>query len=260
MNALIGHTGFVDSNLAVTGAFDALFNSRNIGDIRSRSFGRVVCAGVSAKKWLANKEPEADRAAIRALTDQLATVRAERFVLISTVDVYANSAGADEAVIPGRAGLHPYGLHRLELEDFVTARFPGALVLRLPALFGPGLRKNVLYDLLHDNMLEAINPAAAFQWYPVPRLAGDIDKAEAAGLRLAHLATEPLPTREILERFFPDKHVGAAAAAPLYDLRTSQAEVLGGRGGYVLDRAQVLDEIGRFVAAERSQDTAMATP
>ncbi len=251
VDALIGHTGFVGSNLAATGDYGALFSSRNIGDIRGRHFGRVVCAGVSAKKWVANKEPEADRAGIRALTEQLEAVRAERFVLISTVDVYAHAAGVDEAVDPVRDGLHPYGLHRLELEDFVNDRFPGALVLRLPALFGPGLRKNALYDLLHDNMLAAINPAAAFQWYPVTRLVDDIARAEAAGLRLAHLATEPLPTREILDRFFPDKTVGGGGAAAAYDVRTRHAEAFGGSGGYVMDRGQVLSAIGAFVAAER---------
>ncbi|PZW37736.1 hypothetical protein C8P66_14113 [Humitalea rosea] len=250
-DALIGCTGFVGSILAAQGGFEGLYNSRNIGDIRGRSFRRVICAGVSAKKWLANKEPEADRAGIAALMEPLRTVRAESFVLISTVDVFASSEGVDEATVPNRAGLHPYGLHRLELEDFILGQFPRVHILRLPALFGPGLRKNILFDLLNDNMVDAVNPDAAFQWYPVQRLHGDIAAAEAAGLQLSHLATEPLPTREILDAFFSDKVVGGKGAAPVYDLRTRHAEIFGGKGPYLMDRAQVLAEIGRFVAAER---------
>ncbi len=251
--ALIGYTGFVGSNLAASGQYGAQFNSKNIEEISGRSFGRIVCAGVSAKKWLANREPEEDRKAIRRLTDLLATVRAERFVLISTVDVYKQSSGADEAVVPERDGLHPYGLHRLELEDFVLAHFPKAVVMRLPALFGPGLRKNALFDLLNDNMLEAINPAAAFQWYPVPRLPQDIVTAETSGLSLVHLATEPVVTGEIVSSFFPDKAVGPAKAVPAYDLHTRHAALFGGQGPYIMDKAAVMQQIGQFVSAERAR-------
>ncbi len=250
-DVLIGHTGFVGSNLATTGKYSALYNSRNIDGICGGSFRVVVCAGVSAKKWLANKEPQADRAGILALTEPLKTIKADLFVLISTVDVFAQSFGADEATVPERAGLHPYGLHRLELEDFVRERFTRVVVLRLPALFGPGLRKNVLYDLLHDNMLDVINPDASFQWYPVKRLQADIDRAAAAGLSLVHLATEPLSTRAILDRCFPTKQVGAGGKAALYDLHTQHASVFRGSGPYLMRRDAVLTEIGHYVESER---------
>jgi len=251
-HALIGHTGFVGSNLVATGRYNALFNSTTIHDIRRQSFRRIVCAGVSAKKWLANKEPEADRAGIATLTDALAQVEAEEFVLISTVDIFATPAGASEATHPEKAGLHPYGLHRLELEEFIRAKFPRTLILRLPALFGPGLRKNVLFDLLHDNMLNAINPAAAFQWYPTTRLQADIDRALQASLDLVHLVTEPLPTSRILSECFADKTVGSTAPAALYDLHTRHAAAFGGMGHYILDREAVLAEIKHYVQTERT--------
>ena len=44
-------------------------------------------------------------------------------------------------------GLHPYGRNRLELEDLVRKEFD-TLVVRLPALFGKGLKKNFIYDAI----------------------------------------------------------------------------------------------------------------
>src|SRR3954453_14136055 len=74
--ALIGHTGFVGSNLDDPFRFSARFNSRDIGEIEGQSFDEVVCAGVSAKKWIANKDPDADWAAIASLIRKLETIKA----------------------------------------------------------------------------------------------------------------------------------------------------------------------------------------
>src|SRR5262249_30516687 len=141
----------------------------------------------------------------------LRTVTARTFVLISTIDVYPFTRDADEGLDPQGLPNHAYGTHRLQFEAFVRDCFPEALIIRLPALFGPGLRKNVLFDLLNGNQLELINPDSRFQWYPLERLPHDLALAQASGLRLVNLFTEPVPTRSILERFFPLAAVGARA-------------------------------------------------
>lgn len=149
--ALIGHTGFVGGELSRQRDFTAVFNSSNIESIRGQTFDRIVCAGVSAVKWLANKEPKRDWVSIQRLMECLSNVSAADFVLISTIDVYRQTAGLTENDAPSTEGLHAYGLHRLRLESFIAERFPGHAIVRLPALFGTGLKKNALYDLLHDN-------------------------------------------------------------------------------------------------------------
>ncbi|MEO6876905.1 MAG: pyridine nucleotide transhydrogenase, partial [Gemmatimonadaceae bacterium] len=58
--ALIGHTGFVGSNLLRQHGFEATFNSANIEQIAGRSFDLVVCCGAPAEKWKANAHPERD--------------------------------------------------------------------------------------------------------------------------------------------------------------------------------------------------------
>lgn len=253
-DALIGHTGFVGGTLDRSGrSFGARFNSRNIGEMRGGRFGTVVCAGVSAVKWMANKEPEADRAGIRRLTEVLETVAADRFVLVSTTDVYPNPAGVTEADMPAAEEGQPYGRHRLELERWVAGRFAAHAIVRLPALFGTGLRKNIIFDLLTGNQVDRISPNGVFQWYPMRRFAADLDAVLGAGLRLVNIAPEPVPTTRIVAELFPGARIGEASLpAARYDMRTRHAALLGGRGDYHLDADQVMAEMAAYVAGVRA--------
>lgn len=258
--ALIGHTGFVGGTLLAAERFTHGFNSRDFQEMRGARFDEVVCAGLPSAKWLANADPDQDRAAIGALLAVLETVRTDRFVLISTIDVYPDpSQPLDEtAALEGPAN-GAYGRHRLEVEQFVAARFGTHSVVRLPALFGDGLAKNALYDLLHDNMLERVHPDAVHQWYPTRRLSGDLARIAAAGLRLVNLVTEPLPLREVMARLFPATTVGPGSdPAPRYDLRTRHATLFAGTPPYVMDRSQVLIAMTDYVRRVRRQRPASA--
>ena len=249
-DALIGHTGFVGSNLLRERPFGAVFNSQSIGEIDGRDFDDVVCAGVSAVKWWANQNPDQDRIRIEALMRRLETIRARNFTLISTIDVYDPPLGVDERTAPVLQGLHAYGRNRAMLERFVAERFETRQIVRLPALFGPGLKKNALYDLMHDNRIALINPASSFQWYPLQRLAADLRRARALGVTPLNLATEPVSMEAIRHRCFAARAIGVEAAAAMqYDMRTIHDAAFGGRDGYVMDRDGVLGSIARFVAA-----------
>ena len=50
----------------------------------------------------------------------------------------------------------------MAFEDFCVRTFAGCVVVRLPGLFGEGLKKNVLYDLLNDNRLDRDQPGIEF--------------------------------------------------------------------------------------------------
>jgi len=247
--ALIGHTGFVGSNLARSEAFDATYNSTNIETIRGRHFHRLVCAGVPAVKWWANQHPAEDRATIARLTTALSAVAADSFILISTIDVYPRPVAVDETVMPVAAdAVEAYGRHRLELEQFVANHFPTTHIIRLPALFGRGLKKNALFDLMNDNRLAWVHPDSRFQWYPLARLATDLQHVERHGVALANFATEPVTMREIQQRYFPGKRLGGEVdRAALYDFRTRYGALWGRPDGYCLGQAEVLDAMGRYL-------------
>ena len=42
-----------------------------------------------------------------------------------------------------------YGRNRYYVEKFVNSHFANCTIIRLPSLFGKGLKKNFIYDLLH---------------------------------------------------------------------------------------------------------------
>ena len=248
--ALIGHTGFVGGNLRAQAEFTDFYNSSNIDSIAGRDFELVVCAGAPAAKWIANREPDRDRAALQRLIDPLGRVRARRFVLVSTVDVFPRPIEVDESSRIDRAECHAYGRHRLELEDFVRSRFQERLVARLPGLFGPGLKKNVVYDLLNDNELEKIHQDGSFQFYDLRHLWSDLERARAASLELVHFATEPVSVREVSEVAFGFRFENdLPPPAPRYDFRTLHAAAWGRAGPYLYDRRSVLEDLRSFVSA-----------
>ena len=116
--ALIGYTGFVGSNLK-DNTFEGLYNSKNIENIQNKHYNLIICAGVPAEKWRANKKPEKDLKNIRRLIKNLGKVTADEFILISTIDVYPNTINVDEDTLINKKLLNPYGTNRVLLEEFV---------------------------------------------------------------------------------------------------------------------------------------------
>lgn len=161
IDALIGHTGFVGENLARQHTFPARFNSSNIDEITGQDFETVVCAAAPGSMVIANRNPDRDSAAINALIGQLDKVQTRRFVLISSIAVLADFAAADDEGTQAFQQELAYGRHRRALEAFCEKRFDDCLVVRLPALFGPGLRKNFVFDLM--NPVPTMLPEARLQ-------------------------------------------------------------------------------------------------
>lgn len=252
-SALIGHTGFVGGNLARQRRFDECYNSANIEQIAGRAFDLVVCAGAPAEKWKANRDPDADRRVLDRLWSGLKGARASHVVLISTVDVYARPVGVDEDDDVDAAAATPYGRHRHELERRVADHF-AATIVRLPGLFGEGLKKNVLYDFLHGNNLDQIDGRAEYQFYPLSRLWPDLEVALGAGLRVVNFATEPVTVGAVAREGFGRPFANEVARAPArYDFRTRHDRFFGGAGGYLMGKSQVFTALRSFVATSREE-------
>jgi dTDP-4-dehydrorhamnose reductase len=250
-DALIGFSGFVGGTLLKQKKFDGLYRSTNIQDIRGKKFDTVVCAGAPAQKWIANKEPEADQRAIETLIQHLDSMTCKVFVLISTVDVFKSPLGVTEDTPVEEEGLHAYGRNRRLLEKFVENRFENALIVRLPGLVGPGLRKNVIFDFLNDNNVRLVESRGVFQFYPMVNLWYDIELALEAGLRLIHLTAEPVSVSEVSKAGFGREFNQTLEGTPArYDMQTRYAKIFGKQGDYQYLASDTLQAVRHYAQSE----------
>ena len=246
--ALIGYTGFVGGNLKRQWNFTHFYNSQNFKSMHKECFERVVCAGLPGAKWIANKNPQRDWENMVRLQNVLKTVHARCFVLISTIDVYPVDSGKDEDFNCESGTNHPYGSHRLHFENFCRENFSNCTIIRLPGLFGEGLKKNIIFDLLNDNGLDAINPKSSFQFYDVGDLGDDIQKTLDNKIEKINLFTQPLSTAEILNAFFPEKNIGASPApVKCYDLHTKHAHCWDKKGHYIQTKNESMKKLSNFI-------------
>ena len=230
-DALFGATGLVGQTLLRQRGFDALYRSTNVGECHGREFDTVVCAAAPAKKWWANQNAAADRSVIEGLIAHLSAIRCKQFILISTVDVFVRPIDVDETSVIETNDLGPYGLHRHLLEQRVQQLFHRTMLVRLPGLVGPGLKKNVIFDLHNNNNLNAVDSRGVFQFYPLVNLWTDIQTAIGAGLSCVHLTAEPVSVRDVAAQGFGrDFHNECVAQPERYDMQTVHAGVYGARG------------------------------
>lgn len=249
--ALIGFTGFVGNSLQKQTSFDAFYRSTNIQEIVGKEFDMVICAGAPAQKWIANREPEADKKTIDFLIKNINTINCKRFVLISTVDVFKKPVDVTEESPVEELGLHSYGLHRRYLEKFVQSRFTQHLIIRLPGLIGPGLRKNAIYDLHNDNNLHSIESRGIFQFYPMVNLWGDIQIALTEKLRLVHLTAAPVSIEEIALQGFGKAFKNHQEGLPAkYDMKTLHAPFFGAHGDYQYSARETIQAVRSYAQSE----------
>lgn len=203
--ALIGYTGFVGLNLQQFYKIDFFYNSKNINDICHKEFDTVFFCGIPAVKWLANKNPEDDINIISNIINIIKTIKVNKFILISTIDVYEDTNSEKDEKYNCKSDLnHAYGKHRYIFEKFIESHFINYHIIRLPALFGKGLKKNIIFDLLNNNQINNISVNTSFQWYCLDWLKNDITIILENNIKICNLFPEPLPTIKILNLFHYD--------------------------------------------------------
>jgi nucleoside-diphosphate-sugar epimerase len=252
VDGLIGHTGYVGQTLLRQRSFDRLYRSTDIHTIRGAEFDLLVVSGAPAQKWIADRDPEADLGKLSGLVDELRQAAARQVVLVSTVDVFADSRGKDEASDPAAAPASAYGRNRLWLEDQLRAQFADLLVVRLPGLVGPGLRKNAVFDFRNDNNLAAIDARGVYQFYPMVNFWADLQTALTARLDLVHLTAAPVSIAEVARQGFGrvfDNRVDGRDPAQ-YDFRSRHAALFGGEGPYQYSRRESLLAIRAYAQSE----------
>ena len=186
-----------------------------------------MSAATRADSHRINQNGAADLAEIDDYIALLSRVNAAQLVLISTVCIYPGGTSPDESTPLSADGLTPYGANRLHMEQTLCERF-NTLALRLPQLYGIGLKKGIVYDLLNDYRIEFIRPEGRFQYYDLRRLWADTERALQAGLRTLNIATPPLTSARVAAECFgidiADQVVGGEESAVRPDVLRATCE------------------------------------
>lgn len=239
MNCIVGYTGFVGSTLDKLYHFDFKFNTKNIHDIKNHTYDKIFFCGLPATKWQINQSPDIDWDNITKLQDILKDVKCNEFILISTIDVYnVSDSQQTEDDVPTTDN-HFYGKHRRLFEIFVQDNF-NCRILRLPGLFGYGLKKNLIYDII--NMKEiSINRESYFQYYNIDWIKNDIDFMVNRDIKILNAFPEPISVADILRlshQYNPSITHGNLVR---YDLKTRYTH-----SGYWKTKHEILISLQRY--------------
>ena len=234
MIGLIGHTGVIGKHILTQNRVDRMYNSTNIDQIAGCSVDTLYCAAPSGNRLLANNNPDQDLESVKSLITALRKVDVNNFVLISTVDtVHARHTA--------------YGRHRKLLEEFVQTTFKKHCIARLPTLISAGIRKNVLYDLKHNQYTDSINLGMQCHWYPLVRLRSDINVMIDNNITEENFISEPIANRDIVQTFFP-KLLDQITATPTntgsYNLTCNNTAVF---GKYIVGRQEIFDAFTEYL-------------
>lgn len=146
--AIVGYTGFVGQNLCLSHHFDAKYNSKNIAGAFNTKPDLLVYAGIRAEMFTVNHYPEKDLENIQDAIENIKKINPKILVLISTISVYPVFEGDENTLLDGNEG-SAYGCNRRYLEKWVEDNMDDYLIVRLPALYGEGIKKNFIFDMIH---------------------------------------------------------------------------------------------------------------
>lgn len=250
MKLLIGNTGLIGNTLKDNIDFNYEYNSKNLEEFLKLPYENCdlyLCC-LPATKWLINKDPLQDFNNMVKILNILETKKYNNIILYSTIDIYQNELnGSNETTSPAIPSLN-YGSIRLLFENLIKDRFiyNKLTIIRLPALFGKRIKKNVLYDLLNNNDISNIPWDSKFQWYNLDKLYLDtkeILNQQTENCRIINLFTEPIETSEILQLFGLNKNdVNTSAKGSYYNCQTIYHE-----SGFIDTKQNILNQIKDFI-------------
>lgn len=248
MKLLIGNTGLIGTTLKDSMTFDYEFNSSNIHELKDLQLTNstdVYLSCLPATKWQVNQDPHADLDNILKIIETLSTHSYRNIILYSTIDVYNNSTTySNEDTSPSISKLD-YGSNRYLFELLVKSNIKHnkLIILRLPALFGKHIKKNVIYDLLNNNEVHKIQLNSKYQWYNLNHLSIDTDRYinSPDSYLCVNLFSEPIDTSHIV-KLFSSKKVDTKTPGAIYDYQTKYST-----SGYYRPANDILNEIREFI-------------
>ena len=243
MKALIGHRGFVGSNLLKIMPNITCLTREELDSRKSLHFDELYIAAPSASKWQVDENPHLDKKNIDSLLRNLTHVSAQRCTLFSTIDVYEADSTVNE-MSPVRVGLN-YGANRAYFETQLKLLFETVRVRRLGGLFGPGLKKNVIFDAINQRTeyLKGYNPKSEFQYTSIGSALSISLMDRVRDLTILNVVGSPISLEEMLPSHA--KYFSNSTDLVKYNVQT----LFNFDNHYFLERNQLLSELQAFFSS-----------
>lgn len=136
-----------------------------------------------------------------------------------------------------------------ELKNFYQLQDNGFYKVNVSDDDKEGLKNR--FRALGFSALDFTDSRSIYQFYNLGRLWDDIQTALNAGITLWHPATEPVSAGEVYEYLTGETFVNELGSVPAdYDYKTVYDVNFGGANGYITDKKDILEDIGKFVKNE----------
>jgi len=242
--SLVGYSGFIGQQLMKDYGREIgnIYNSKNIKHLGDMAHDTLIIAAPSATKWQANKNPKEDLAKVSKLINALKDVQAKEVIHISTCDVFDYSKGNRNFELDETFSDQPYSKHRRLLEDAVKGL--NYRILRLPTVYGQGMKKNIFFDLITKNYdyLDTVNPHNQLQWINVDLVQQMIGFVQTQDIKVLNCATQPITNQEVFDLFKYKSKNYAEKAEIVYDMKTTY-----NHWNYLISKKDVLEDMRVFI-------------
>jgi nucleoside-diphosphate-sugar epimerase len=141
---------------------------------KGRECDILINAAGNSKKYLSNERPVKDfRFSLEALLSSFFDLSFGKYVYLSSIDVYTDhedpTRNREDSVID-IGEISNYGFHKYLGEKMVMHYISEWLIIRLGGVLGPGLKKNPVFDLIHDIPLR-VDEESEYQYLSTDYLA-----------------------------------------------------------------------------------------
>ena len=208
----------------------------------------LVNANGNSRKFLADEQPLLDfEQSVRSFAESFEGFSCRTYVLLSSGDVYPDQSSSEltaEGQTIDPAKVSRYGQHKLLAEQLVRGRAREWLILRMGGFVGPGLKKNAVFDMLH-NAAVWLSPDSELQFISTDRAAEIVWSLVEHGVRreVVNLGAEGLVRlRQLHKQLGSRSEFKPGAPKIRYELSLAKLKAL-----YRGTLPKSCDEVGDFV-------------
>jgi len=187
---ILGGKGFIGSAFMRFGEKNELdcdcIDLDNYQEFKGRECDILINVAGNSKKYFSNEQPVEDfRFSLEALLRSFFDFSFRKYIYLSSIDLYSDHEDLlhnreDSGIDIG--DISHYGFHKYMGERMVMHYLSDWLIIRLGGVLGLGLKKNPVFDLIHDIPLR-VDEESEYQYLTTDCLAAAVFDLVERGIR-----------------------------------------------------------------------------